>query len=103
MRLLPMHAVLLTAVILRDDLHRNKVLECLIRVVCMVSCAGFEESAKGCCGTGTFEVTLTCNSLTASTCEDASKFVFWDSYHPTERAYEILMDQLMKRYGSFLK
>ncbi|MQM05385.1 hypothetical protein Taro_038197 [Colocasia esculenta] len=66
------------------------------------ACAGFAESTKGCCGTGTFEVTLTCNSLTASTCEDVSKYVFWDRYHPTERAAEILMEQVMQRYGSAL-
>ncbi|KAJ0969920.1 hypothetical protein J5N97_022797 [Dioscorea zingiberensis] len=63
---------------------------------------GFEESTKGCCGTGYFEVTLACNSLTTSTCEDASKFVFWDSYHPTERAYNILIRGVFQRYGSLL-
>ncbi|XP_020592830.1 GDSL esterase/lipase EXL3-like [Phalaenopsis equestris] len=61
---------------------------------------GFVESKRGCCGTGTFEVTQTCNSLTTFVCEDASKYVFWDSYHPTERGYKILMGQLTQRYGA---
>ncbi|KAM0938716.1 putative triacylglycerol lipase [Dioscorea sansibarensis] len=63
---------------------------------------GFEESTKGCCGTGYFEVTLACNSLTTPTCEDASKYVFWDSYHPTERAYNILITEVFQKYGSLL-
>ncbi|KAG0474879.1 hypothetical protein HPP92_014565 [Vanilla planifolia] len=63
---------------------------------------GFVESKRGCCGTGTFEVTLTCNSLTTLVCEDASKYVFWDSYHPTERAYRILISNVVQRYGAFI-
>lgn len=60
---------------------------------------GFEESTKGCCGTGYFEVTLACNSFTTSICEDVSEFVFWDSYHPTEKTYQILMTQMAQKYG----
>ncbi|KAG0473156.1 hypothetical protein HPP92_015013 [Vanilla planifolia] len=63
---------------------------------------GFVESKRGCCGSGTFEVTLTCNSLTTLVCEDASKYVFWDSYHPTERAYRILISNVVQRYGAFI-
>ncbi|WOL05906.1 GDSL esterase/lipase [Canna indica] len=63
---------------------------------------GFTEIARGCCGTGIFEVTLTCNRFTAPACEDVSKHIFWDTYHPTERAYEILIRKLMKQYKSFL-
>jgi len=44
---------------------------------------GFKETNKGCCGTGTFEVTPLCNELTPA-CDDASKYVFWDSVHPSE-------------------
>ncbi|XP_057442196.1 GDSL esterase/lipase At2g30310-like [Lotus japonicus] len=48
---------------------------------------GFKETNKGCCGTGLFEVTPLCNELTR-VCDDASKYVFWDSVHPTEAAYK---------------
>jgi len=44
---------------------------------------GFKETNKGCCGTGIFEVTPLCNELTP-VCDDASKYVFWDSVHPSE-------------------
>ncbi|GMY28218.1 GDSL esterase/lipase EXL3-like [Fagus crenata] len=59
---------------------------------------GFEVANKGCCGTGTIEVAILCNQLDANTCTDASKYVFFDSYHPTERVYKIIVNQLIKTY-----
>ncbi|KAF0922139.1 hypothetical protein E2562_027760 [Oryza meyeriana var. granulata] len=59
---------------------------------------GFDVSTRGCCGTGDFEVSLLCNQLTATTCADDRKYVFWDSFHPTERAYSIMVDYLYPRY-----
>ncbi|KAH9309297.1 hypothetical protein KI387_037208, partial [Taxus chinensis] len=50
---------------------------------------GFETSSRGCCGTGLVEIGPTCNLVTPVTCSDASKFVFWDAVHSTERTYEI--------------
>uniref|UniRef100_A0A0E0M808 Uncharacterized protein n=1 Tax=Oryza punctata TaxID=4537 RepID=A0A0E0M808_ORYPU len=54
---------------------------------------------RGCCGTGVFEVTLTCNRYTADACRDADKFLFWDTYHLTERGYNILLSQIITKYG----
>ncbi|XP_039115428.1 GDSL esterase/lipase At3g14820-like [Dioscorea cayenensis subsp. rotundata] len=64
---------------------------------------GFEEATKGCCGTGTIEVSFLCNSLTKTTCDDPSKFVFWDTFHPTERAYKILTDEIFENYLPYLQ
>ncbi|CAA0816654.1 GDSL esterase/lipase EXL3 [Striga hermonthica] len=58
---------------------------------------GFEVSEKGCCGTGDIEAVILCNKY-SGTCADASKYVFWDSYHPTERAYKVLLDQIIQKY-----
>ncbi|KAH6808219.1 GDSL-like Lipase/Acylhydrolase superfamily protein [Perilla frutescens var. frutescens] len=58
---------------------------------------GFEVNDKGCCGTGSIEVVILCNKFSA-TCKDDSKYIFWDSYHPSERAYKILVDQILKKY-----
>ncbi|XP_060673005.1 GDSL esterase/lipase EXL3-like [Ziziphus jujuba] len=55
---------------------------------------GFENAIKGCCGTGDLEVAILCNQLEPTTCQDDSKYVFWDSYHPTERAYKIIVQEL---------
>ncbi|XWS12568.1 hypothetical protein CRYUN_Cryun37aG0101100 [Craigia yunnanensis] len=52
---------------------------------------GLIETSKGCCGSGTVEYGDTCKGM--STCADASKYVFWDSVHPTEKMYEIIADQ----------
>ncbi|XP_078151276.1 GDSL esterase/lipase At3g43570-like [Carex rostrata] len=39
-----------------------------------------DEATRGCCGsTGEIEATLSCNELSPCTCEDASKYVFWDA------------------------
>ncbi|RLN17439.1 hypothetical protein C2845_PM02G13710 [Panicum miliaceum] len=60
---------------------------------------GFDVTNRGCCGTGVFEVTMTCNRYTAHPCRDPSKFLFWDTYHLTERGYELLLEQIINRYG----
>ncbi|KAJ9675066.1 hypothetical protein PVL29_024140 [Vitis rotundifolia] len=65
--------------------------------------SGFEVANKGCCGTGLIEVALLCNRLNPFTCNDVTKYVFWDSYHPTERAYKIIIGGIIQEYvGSFL-
>ncbi|RVX03433.1 GDSL esterase/lipase EXL3 [Vitis vinifera] len=59
--------------------------------------SGFEVVDKGCCGSGTIEVAVLCNQLSPFTCEDASTYVFWDSYHPTERAYKVIIDEIIQK------
>ncbi|XP_076927192.1 GDSL esterase/lipase At5g45960-like [Bidens hawaiensis] len=54
---------------------------------------GFKEVKRGCCGTGLLETTVLCNPK-SSTCPDASKFVFWDSIHPTETVYRIFFESV---------
>ncbi|XP_060173195.1 GDSL esterase/lipase EXL3-like isoform X2 [Lycium barbarum] len=56
---------------------------------------GFEEVKKGCCGSGNIEVGMLCNKYSA-TCEDDTKYLFWDSFHPTEKGYRVLVDQIIK-------
>ncbi|KAK6115169.1 hypothetical protein DH2020_007438 [Rehmannia glutinosa] len=60
---------------------------------------GFEVNDKGCCGTGNIEVTILCNKYSA-TCADDSKYIFWDSYHPTEKAYRVLVEHIIQTYIS---
>ncbi|XP_077231375.1 GDSL esterase/lipase At1g58525-like isoform X1 [Tasmannia lanceolata] len=59
---------------------------------------GFMETSTGCCGTGKLEVAIFCNDLNPYTCTDVSKYVFWDSYHPTEKAYKIIIDRIFNDY-----
>ncbi|MED6155187.1 hypothetical protein PIB30_002916 [Stylosanthes scabra] len=48
--------------------------------------SGFDEVDSGCCGSGYIEAAFMCNRA-SHLCSDASKYVFWDSIHPTEKAY----------------
>ncbi|EEF31241.1 zinc finger protein, putative [Ricinus communis] len=62
---------------------------------------GFNVGNKGCCGTGKIEVTYLCNSFDDPlTCKDDTKYVFWDSFHPTEKAYETLVTIVLNKAGS---
>ncbi|XP_076917082.1 GDSL esterase/lipase At5g45960-like [Bidens hawaiensis] len=51
--------------------------------------AGFEEVHRGCCGSGLLEADFLCNKKSVL-CSDVSKYVFWDAFHPTEKAYYII-------------
>lgn len=51
---------------------------------------GFEVANKGCCGTGNFEAGILCNSLTPHICSNTKNYIFWDSFHPTQEAYNVL-------------
>ncbi|TKY75265.1 GDSL esterase/lipase [Spatholobus suberectus] len=59
---------------------------------------GFEVADRGCCGTGTVEAAFLCNPFDVETCTNDSKYVFWDSYHPTQRTYQILVGQIVDTY-----
>lgn len=58
---------------------------------------GFRVATEGCCGTGKIEVAELCNKYT-STCANVSEYVFWDSFHPTQRAYGILVPIFLEQY-----
>ncbi|CAL1368623.1 unnamed protein product [Linum trigynum] len=63
---------------------------------------GFAVTKEGCCGTGTIEFGFLCNRLSPSTCADTSKYIFWDSLHPTEKVYKILTSVIMKDINRLL-
>ncbi|GMY28219.1 GDSL esterase/lipase EXL3-like [Fagus crenata] len=62
---------------------------------------GFKFADKGCCGTGIIEVGPTCNPLSAI-CANVSDYVFWDSFHPTERAYKVILSIVIPKLISDL-
>lgn len=60
--------------------------------------AGFNNSDSPCCSLGNIRPALTC--IPASTlCKDRSKYVFWDEYHPTDKANQIIAGELIKKFG----
>lgn len=58
---------------------------------------GYEVGDRGCCGTGTLEVTYLCNHL-QPTCPNDLDYVFWDSFHPTESVYRKLVAPILQKY-----
>ncbi|KAI4304397.1 hypothetical protein MLD38_039917 [Melastoma candidum] len=55
---------------------------------------GFDEVSTGCCGTGLLEAAFLC-SPKSYVCSDASKYVFWESIHPTEKTYYLIFQALL--------
>ncbi|XP_050206723.1 GDSL esterase/lipase At4g28780-like [Mercurialis annua] len=55
---------------------------------------GFVTSKIACCGQGLYNGIGTCTML-SNLCKNRDEYVFWDPFHPTERASRILVQQLM--------
>ncbi|XP_052108464.1 GDSL esterase/lipase At1g74460 isoform X2 [Arachis duranensis] len=59
---------------------------------------GFENSDSPCCSFGRIRPALTC--LPASRlCKDRSKYVFWDEYHPTDSANQLIANELINNFN----
>ncbi|XP_074293947.1 GDSL esterase/lipase EXL3-like [Silene latifolia] len=69
----------------------------LLNLITNPSQSGFQVVNKGCCGTGNIEVAFLCSKLSIGTCEDASKYIFWDSFHPTEAAYRFIVNDTIQK------
>lgn len=57
---------------------------------------GMEVTSKACCGTGLVEMSYLCLMDGFLTCSDADKYVFWDSFHPTEMTNRIVAQHVFK-------
>ncbi|KAH6805466.1 hypothetical protein C2S51_030297 [Perilla frutescens var. frutescens] len=53
---------------------------------------GLNTTLEGCCGTGSLELGPFCTIL-ARTCENPSKYLFWDEAHPTQATYQVLLQK----------
>lgn len=53
---------------------------------------GFKEGKKACCGSGELRGIYTCGGMRGQKefelCENPNEYLFFDSYHPNQRAYE---------------
>ncbi|XP_076905368.1 GDSL esterase/lipase At5g42170-like [Bidens hawaiensis] len=56
---------------------------------------GLEVVDRGCCGTGIVEVGVLCNQL-SPVCPDDTKYLFWDSVHPTDKGNSIIVDHVLQ-------
>ncbi|XP_057779307.1 GDSL esterase/lipase At5g03820-like [Salvia miltiorrhiza] len=67
----------------------------LLDLISHPSDTGFFEARKACCGTGIVETSILCNARARGTCSNATGYVFWDGFHPSEAANEILAEALL--------
>ncbi|XWS48009.1 hypothetical protein CRYUN_Cryun13aG0035200 [Craigia yunnanensis] len=59
---------------------------------------GFSNADSPCCSLGNIRPALTC--IPASTlCADRTKYFFWDEYHPSDSANELIANELIKKFG----
>ncbi|KAH7533402.1 hypothetical protein FEM48_Zijuj04G0127000 [Ziziphus jujuba var. spinosa] len=68
-----------------------------MQIIRRPSMYGFSASSVACCATGMFEMGYACNRNNMFTCSDANKYVFWDSFHPTEKTNHIISDYMVKK------
>ncbi|XVF03781.1 hypothetical protein REPUB_Repub05bG0022700 [Reevesia pubescens] len=68
----------------------------LLEMIQNPSLFGFENAETACCGTGFIEMSYMCDQMNLFTCHDANKYIFWDSFHPTEKTNAILADYVFK-------
>ncbi|XP_062201031.1 GDSL esterase/lipase At5g33370-like [Phragmites australis] len=55
---------------------------------------GFTTAKEACCGQGPHNGLGLCTAA-SNMCGDRGKYVFWDAYHPTERANRVIVSQFM--------
>ncbi|XP_057459462.1 GDSL esterase/lipase 5-like isoform X2 [Actinidia eriantha] len=59
---------------------------------------GFKEGKSACCGTGRFRGTFSCGGKRPvkefELCESPNEYVFWDTFHLTEKFYKQMADQM---------
>jgi len=55
---------------------------------------GFATATEACCGQGRFNGMGLC-TMVSSLCADRDSYVFWDAFHPTERANRLIVQQFM--------
>ncbi|THF97802.1 GDSL esterase/lipase At1g74460 [Camellia sinensis] len=60
---------------------------------------GFNNSDSPCCSFGKIRPALTCVPVSVL-CKDRSKYVFWDEYHPSDSANELIANVMIRKLFS---
>ncbi|XP_062084325.1 GDSL esterase/lipase At5g33370-like [Humulus lupulus] len=62
---------------------------------------GFETSKIACCGQGPFNGIGLCTPL-SNLCPNRDVYVFWDAFHPSERANRIIVQQILEGSNKYM-
>ncbi|WVZ80705.1 hypothetical protein U9M48_028162 [Paspalum notatum var. saurae] len=61
---------------------------------------GFKEVSEGCCGSTVLNAAIFIAYHSA--CPNAIDYIFWDGFHPTQKAYNIVVDKLIQQNMKYL-
>ncbi|XP_051119820.1 GDSL esterase/lipase At5g33370-like isoform X2 [Andrographis paniculata] len=62
---------------------------------------GFITSKIACCGQGPYNGLGLCTPL-SNLCSNRDEYVFWDPFHPSERANRIIVDQILRGSATYM-
>ncbi|CAL0328684.1 unnamed protein product [Lupinus luteus] len=79
------------------DVQYVDVYNPLRNIISSASQSGFTNTMNGCCGGEAIASGELCTSLTGQ-CVNSSTYVFWDFAHPTLRAYEIIVSDIIQKH-----
>jgi len=60
----------------------------------LVLCAGFVTAKVACCGQGPYNGLGLCTPL-SNLCSNRGQYVFWDAFHPSEKANRLIVEEIM--------
>lgn len=81
----------------------SNIYDIFLEMIEKPSAFGFQNAAIACCASGLFEMSYLCDRYNPLTCTDASNYVFWDSFHPTEKTNSIIASYVTKMFLSKFK
>ena len=73
-----------------------------VSLTILIANAGFENSKTACCGQGPFNGLGLCTPWSLL-CDNRDKYVFWDAFHPTERANRLIVDQMLSGAEEYMR
>ncbi|XP_057837767.1 GDSL esterase/lipase At5g33370 isoform X1 [Cryptomeria japonica] len=62
---------------------------------------GFVNTADACCGQGSYNGVGLCTAA-SSLCRNRDAYLFWDNYHPSEKANRIIVDEFFEGSSSVM-
>lgn len=67
----------------------------------MMCFVGFQTSQVACCGQGPYNGIGLCTGF-SNLCPNRDLYVFWDPFHPSEKANRIIVQQIMNGSTNYM-
>jgi phospholipase/lecithinase/hemolysin len=69
---------------------------------CWFNYVGFATSKVACCGQGPYNGIGVCTT-SSNLCSNRDLYVFWDPFHPSEKANRLIVEQIMSGSTKYMK